>query len=132
MAIETVVDGQGATLTKDVDYEVGYDAGKLTRLGASWGFGPVTVTYTGGYDLPFETPKALKQATLLLSREAYFASQRGDATIRMVSHKDARVMYFDPSTMVRALASGGGSGAGGSPALRRIADLLTAYIHLEV
>lgn len=124
------VDSHGNTLVEDVDYEVDWDAGKLTRLGATW-FGPVTVIYTGGYDLPAETPKALRNATLLLSREAYFAAQRGDATIRMVSHKDARVMYFDPSLMVRALASGG-SGKGGSPAIRRIQDLLTAYIHLEV
>lgn len=130
--IESVVDGHGNTLSEDVDYEVDWDAGKLTRLAStSWGTGPVTIIYTGGYDLPAETPKALRNATLLLSREAYFAAQRGDATIRMVSHKDARVMYFDPSLMVRALASGG-SGKGGSPAIRRIQDLLTAYIHLEV
>lgn len=129
--IESVVDGHGNTLIMDIDYEVDWDAGKLTRLGSNSWVGPTTVIYIGGYDLPAETPKALKQAAMLMTREAYFATQRGDATIRMVSHKDARVMYFDPSMMVKALAAGGGGNAG-SPALRRIQELLTAYIHIEV
>ena len=129
--MSSVVDRSGNILVENTDYEVDYESGKITRLNTTWSDSS-TFTYRGGYDLPAETPKALRQATLILSREAYFATQRGDATIRMVSHKDARVMYFDPSLMIKALASGGGSGAGGSPALRRIANLLTAYIHLEV
>lgn len=129
--IETVVDGHGAMLVKDIDYEVDWDAGKLTRLASATWFGPVTITYTGGYDLPAETPKALRQATILMIREAYYATLRGDATIRMVSHKDSRVIYFDPSSLIKALSSGGG-GSAGSPALRRIQNLLTAYIHIEV
>lgn len=129
--VSSVMDRHGNILVEGTDYEVDYESGKITRLNTTWS-DPSTFIYTGGYDLPAETPPALRQATLLMTREAYFATQRGDATIRMVSHKDARVMYFDPSTMVRALASGGGSGKGGSPAIRRIQDLLTAYIHIEV
>jgi len=126
----SVVDGSGNTLAEDIDYEVDYESGKITRLKASWS-NPTTVIYKGGYDLPAEAPKALQQATTLMIREAYYATLRGDATIRMVSHKDARVIYFDPSTLIKALAAGG-AGSAGSPALKRIQNLLTAYIHIEV
>lgn len=126
----SVVDSSGNTLVENTDYEVDYESGKITRLNTSWS-STNTVIYTGGYDLPAETPKALRQATILMTREAYYATLRGDATIRMVSHKDARVIYFDPSALIKALNSGG-SGSAGSPALKRIQSLLTAYIHLEV
>ncbi len=127
----SVVDAKGNILIENTDYEVDYESGKITRLLTTWS-DPSTFIYNGGYDLPAETPKALRQATTLMIREAYYATLRGDATIRMVSHKDARVIYFDPSSLIKALASGGGGGGGGSPARRAIANLLTAYIHIEV
>lgn len=118
----------GLTLVEDNGFEVDYEGGKLTRLGAVWA-DPTVVTYTGGYDLPAEAPPALQQAAILMAREAYYASTRGDATIRMVSHKDSRVIYFDPNTALKAM---GGGGSGGSPARRAIGDLLKCYMHFEV
>lgn len=127
--ITSVVEN-GTALVEDVDYTVDFDDGKLVRLGSSstsW-IEPVEVTYTGGYELPFETPPALQQAAILLVREAYYAAKRGDATIKMVAHKEARVIYFDPN----ALALKAGSGASASPARRAIGDLLQCFMRFEV
>src|SRR4029077_4848924 len=45
------------------------------------------IEYSGGYNLPDEAPPALRQAATMLMREAYYAGQRGDATVRMIGHK---------------------------------------------
>lgn len=125
--IESVTE-DGEALEEDVDYEVDKKNGVLLRLDGSAWIEPVVVTYTGGYRLPFEAPEALQQAAILQIREAYFATVRGDATIRMVSHKEARVIYFDPAQQARALMGGGAGGAGGlTPARRASADLLKRY-----
>jgi hypothetical protein len=89
------------------------------------------VTYTGGYELPFESPPALRQAAILAVREAYYASIRGDATIRMVGHKESRVIYFDPNAALKAI-SGSGSGGGGSAATRSMKALLERFTRMEV
>jgi len=126
VGIDSVVVG-GTTLVSGVDYVMDSDAGKLTRLSTTWS-SPVVVSYTGGYDLPAEAPPALQQATLLMAREAYYATIRGDATVRMIGHKEARVIYFDPNTALK----GSGGSSGGSPARRAVADLLTAYMRFEI
>lgn len=120
-----VVDEDGDTLVADDGYEVDARSGTLTRLNAAWG-DPVTVTYTGGYDLPYDSPRALRQAALLLTREAYNAAVRGDATIRMIGHKESRVIYFDPN------AKSGGGGSTKSPAQRAVGDLLRHFMRFEV
>ena len=102
----------------DYDYELDAEKGRLTRIAAAW-VEPVVVTYTGGYELPMEAPFALQSASLLLTREAYYASIRGDASIRSVSHKEARVMYFDPNAKSNAAGGGAAAGGGGSAAHRR-------------
>lgn len=128
VSVASVVSG-GAALVENTDFEVDYEnGGKITRLGSVW-LNPTVVNYVGGYDLPAETPPALKKAAILLAREGYYAAIRGDATIKSVSHKESRVMYFDPNAALKAL-SGGGSG--GSPAMRAVADILSGYTRLEV
>ncbi len=122
--VDSVV-ANGITLVENTDYEVDYENGKITRLGAIWA-DPSIVTYTGGYDLPHETPPALKQAATLMTREAYFAATRGDASVRMVSHKGSRVMYFDPN------AKSASASSGSSAARRSIESLLQSYIRIEV
>lgn len=124
--IESVVE-DGVTLTP-ADYELSKQTGRLFRLNEDelW-TEPVTVTYTGGYNLPFEAPEALQQAAVLLIREAYYASIRGDLTIRMVSHKEARVIYFDPNARGAA-----GAGTAGSPARRASEQLLKKYTRFWV
>ena len=109
------------------------NSGKLTRIangfpiarGVLWGT-PVVITYTGGYDLPKEAPKALAQAAMLMTREAYNQLQRGDTSIRMVSHKDSRVIYFDPNAH---LGSGGG---GGSSTKKAVLELVKKYVRFAV
>ncbi len=120
------IDEDGETLVVNVDYELDKNSGTLRRLGSTW-FSPVTVVYTGGYDLPMESPKALRQAALLMTREAYYASTRGDATVRMVGHRDARIIYFDPNSK-----TGGGAVSAGSPARRSIGDLLKHFMRFWV
>ncbi len=62
---------------------------------------PVVVTYSGGYDLPEEAPPALKEATELMIREMMALSARLlTSGIRSISHKEARVMYFDPLSLL--------------------------------
>jgi hypothetical protein len=121
-------DGSSVTFIPGTDYEVDAEEGELLLLGGNWS-DPILVTYTGGYELPKEAPPALKQAATLMTREGYYASIRGDATIRMVGHKEARVIYFDPNALAKA--AGGGS-AGMSPARRAVADLLTSYTRWEI
>jgi hypothetical protein len=73
-------------------------SGKLSNYGG-WSE-PVTVTYTGGFLLPDEAPLPLKQATLLLLRADKTEAQRASVEgIRSISHKESRVMYFDPNTV---------------------------------
>ncbi len=121
--IHSISDG-GSSLGEG-DWEMESRSGKLVRVGGTWAE-PVVVNYTGGYDLPFEAPEALRQAAVLLSRESYFASIRGDASIRMVAHKESRVIYFDPSLQMRN-AAGAAAAGGGSAARRSIDALLKKY-----
>ena len=116
----------GSPLVRDTDYDLDSSSGLITRTGSAWCM-PLSVTYTGGYDLPNAAPRALRQAALLMTREAYNAISRGDASIRMVSHKDSRVIYFDPNAK-----SGAAGASSGSPARRAIGDLLTHFTRFWV
>ena len=86
------------------------------------------IAYSGGYNLPDEAPPALKQAAMMLMREAYYASVRGDATVRMIGHKESRIIYFDPNLLARSMRRHG-------PAARRrnapSHDLLTHFTRYE-
>lgn len=101
--------------------------GKLTSM-SGWGEG-TTLTYSGGYVLPAGAPPALKQAVVALSRESYYASLRGDATVRMIGHKESRIIYFDPNVLARSM---GGAGTGGSPAMRAAHDVLVHFTRYEI
>jgi hypothetical protein len=112
----------GEALVLDTDYTLDRENGVLLRADAPW-VTPLRIKYTGGYSLPNDAPRALRQAAVLMTREAYYATTRGDASIRMVAHKDSRVIYFDPN------AKTGGAAAGGSSAARRaVSDLLKRYM----
>ncbi len=126
VSVDSVLEN-GVPLTLDVDYEINADGGTLNRINRTW-VGPVVVVYTGGFDLPNEAPPALKQAAILLTRESYYAATRGDATVRMISHRDARVIYFDPNVK----AAGGAKGGPATPARRAIEALLSCYTRYEV
>jgi hypothetical protein len=87
----------------------------------------VRITYWGGFELPDEAPLPLKQATLLL-----IVHQRSQATresiegIRMIAHKESRVMFFDPSQQQKA--SGGATASpSGVPAVDALLRSYTKF-----
>jgi hypothetical protein len=61
----------------------------------------------------------------LLGREAYYASVRGDSSVRMIGHKESRIIYFDPNS------ASSKSGSAGSATFRAAADLLSHFTRLE-
>jgi hypothetical protein len=124
--IDSVDDG-GTLLEEDVGYSLDANSGTLTRLGGVW-TDPVSVIYTGGYDLPNDAPIALQQAAMMMTKEAYTASSpSGGAAIRMVAHKESRIMYYDPNK-----ASSSSSSGGSSPARRASADLLKHFMRFWI
>jgi Phage gp6-like head-tail connector protein len=60
-----------------------------------WG-GTISVTYSGGYDLPEEAPARLQKAVIEAINESRTIGAR-DASIREVQHGDTRISYFTPT-----------------------------------
>jgi hypothetical protein len=90
---------------------------------------PVVVHYWGGYNLPNEAPLPLKRAVSMLNLQSKLLSSLGTiAGLRALSHKEARVMFHDPSKLLSIAL--GGKGAAGIEA--SIWNLLSHYAHLEV
>ena len=121
--VESVYAPDG-TLLDPAGYEIETASGKLTLLGTA--AQPIRVTYTGGYILPDETPPALKAALQLLIQSAAAQLSRGLTTgVRSISHKESRVMYFDPNA---ANKTGHGPVIGGTT----LEALLSAYMRYQV
>jgi hypothetical protein len=122
------IDSNGDLLTAD-GYEIEEASGKLSNItiggdvSASWNH-PVVVHYSGGYSLPDAAPWPLKHATVLLIREERIRMMQAmTAGIRQISHKEARVAFFDPNAiLLRSL--------GKSPTLTAIESILSHYIRL--
>jgi hypothetical protein len=125
----TLFSNSGASLILSSDYMLDSQWGKIT-LNAGTFIDQTKIAYTGGYNIPIETPPALKQAVVMVGREVYYATLRGDATVRMIGHKESRITYFDPNVLARAMA--GGAAAGGTPAMRAIHDILVHFTRHEV
>ena len=114
--------------TPSIDYELEEASGKLSLFGSR--AEPIVVTYTGGFNLPDEAPDDLKNALSLLVRQGRTEAQReATAGIRSISHKDSRVMFFDPNQSSGGSSTGSG---GGSEAIRAVHALLYHYSRLEV
>jgi hypothetical protein len=112
------------------DFDIDPESGKLSLYNGTFWAESVIATYAGGYEIPQGVPPALKNATLLLTRDAYYSSQRGDSSVRSITHKESRIMYFDPAAMMKA-TSGGSAGAGGGTAAQNAAkSLLQRYTRL--
>jgi hypothetical protein len=84
--ITSVVEN-GTTLDAD-RYEVDKAKGFLSRLHTDrrcfWSPCKIVVTYTAGYDLPTDTPEALKQAAVQLVKSYYMGADR-DPMVRSES-----------------------------------------------
>jgi hypothetical protein len=109
------------TFLDSTGWEFEEQSGKLElQVGMS---DPVVVTYIGGYDLPDAAPQALKQATELMILEYRAILARLEmGGVRSISHKEARVMFFDPLAFLNKM---GGLGWGTANAL------LMRYTRLE-
>jgi hypothetical protein len=105
-------------------YVVENKSGKVELL-QTWAE-PITITYSGGYDLPEEAPPALKQATELMIREGQALAQRMlNSGIRSISHRESRVMFFDPLTLLTKTEGFGFATTAANA-------LLMHYVRLEV
>jgi hypothetical protein len=116
------------------DYELDSRSGMLSLASGSYWGAPTAVEYTGGYDLPNHAHPALRQACLILVRDAYNTSLLGAAgagggQIRMLAHKESRIMYHPTSGS--GAAAGGGAG-GTLAANRAVSDLLVHFTHFYV
>jgi hypothetical protein len=88
---EVLSAGTGAT-----DYSFDPASGRLwMSTGYCW-IDTVTVSYSGGYDLPEEAPARLQRAVIDAVNAGRTSSYR-DPTIRELQHGDRRVSYFTPS-----------------------------------
>ena len=63
-----------------------------------YGFGPnpITVTYSGGYTLPAQSPARLQRAIIETINQGRQSGNR-DPSIREVQHGDTRIVYVSPS-----------------------------------
>ena len=111
-----------------VDYNLDKKTGIMTRASGAFWSAPVVIKYTGGYDLPQKAPPELASAALLLTRESYHAALKGDASIRMIMHKQSRIMFFDPN----AAAAKSASSSSGTAARRAFTDLLRGFTRFVV
>jgi hypothetical protein len=115
----------GVTLDPS-SYDLEQGSGKLSNY-SGWQDEPITVTYSGGYQLPDEAPLALKQATVIFIVEARMRARQSQVGgVRQISHKEARVSFFDPNAALARLAPGGGI------AQPQAYNLLYHYIRFEV
>jgi hypothetical protein len=129
--VSVSVGSNGALLTVD-NFELEEASGKLSNIqiggavSACWNH-PVVVHYSGGYDLPSETPLPLKHAVVMLIREERIRMMQSQtAGIRQISHKEARVSFFDPNMLL--LRSIGMK----SPTLQAVESILTHYMRFPV
>jgi hypothetical protein len=105
-------------------YELEEDSGKLQIF---TGYQEdVVVTYSGGYNLPDEAPMDLKQCIVLMAAtwKAQLAMVQVTG-VRMISHKESRVMFHTPTNT--ASAPGSGSSAGVPSAVEAILEGYTRY-----
>jgi len=127
--IESVTVPDGTNISYDLDSR----SGTLYSVNGPW-VEPVTVTYIGGYEVPVKAPLALQQSCMLMVREAYILARRGiltgGAAVRMIAHKESRVVYYDPNAALRA--AGGTIGNMGSPTQRAVNDLLRHFMRFPV
>jgi hypothetical protein len=122
--IESVT--ENGILLASTDYELEELKGHLLKI-TGWAT-PIEIIYSGGYKLPDEAPADLKHACALLVQEARAQSLIASVSgVRMLSHKSARVMFYDPNR-----ATAGRGLAMGSQAQQTARSLLSNYTRFWV
>jgi hypothetical protein len=125
--IQSVECPRGTPLDPATDWELEEKSGKLEVMTSL--ADPIDVTYWGGFDVPTETPPALKAACEILIRAAKAqAVAAATAGIRSLTHKEARVMFFDPAAIFGKMAGGGPIAA----ATATVNNLLYHYMRFNV
>jgi Phage gp6-like head-tail connector protein len=76
------------------DYDIDPASGRLWF--ANYWANPISVIYSGGYDLPEQAPARLQQAVIQAVNEGRTTGSR-DPSIREVQHGDTRIGYFTPT-----------------------------------
>jgi len=126
--VESVYCPRGSTVINPVGYEIELKSGKVELYQSQ--MEPIVITYTGGYKLPEEAPPALKECLAIMVRDARASEQLASvAGVRSLSHKESRVVYFDPNATA---SRGGGSATGGMGLTGTINALLMHYVRLQV
>lgn len=93
--IDSVESPRGDVYDPD-SYELEEASGKIELFASR--DEPIVVVYSGGYVLPDEAPPTLQACIEIMIRAARVeARQAATAGMRSLSHKEARVMFFDPS-----------------------------------
>jgi hypothetical protein len=116
--IESVESPQGSMIAVP-NFEVENASGKM-RIAGSWSE-PITVVYTGGYDLPEEAPPALKTAAGMLIQAARSEKvQTAMSGIKSIGHRESRVQFMEGN-------SGGSSGNSG--ALKTATAIVEALLY---
>ena len=120
--IESV--SSNGTALASTDWEFEEKPGKLSYYP---GFDePAVIAYTGGYNLPDEAPPALKQAAISMVREQRRQIMLGNLEgIRSLSHKSARVQFYDPTKLMAM-------GVGGTAAEQAVSRLLRPFMRYWV
>lgn len=116
----------GGAFVDPVDYEIEEASGKLTLFNGCTG--EIVITYSGGYVLPDEAPNPLKQALGLMVRSGRTeAAAEATSGVRMIAHKESRIMFHPPAKTTGTSSSGGVSAAS-----QQVKGLLTSYIRIYV
>jgi hypothetical protein len=118
--IQSIEAPRGGYVYQPGDWEVEEESGKIELYAAR--DEPIVVTYSGGYHLPDEAPPSLQAACEIMIRAAMaMARIQAVSGVRSISHKDARVMFFDPNAALKFL------GAPLTAAVGSVQSLLQAY-----
>jgi len=122
--IDSVVEDLSEPLTTD-DYEFDAENGQLWRLSGGirrdWCLSRVTVTYSGGYDVPEHTPFDLEQACLMLLKIRNDGITR-DRSLRALTIPGVLEEQFQTPT-----GTGGGMSGGLAPEVCTILDAWRDY-----
>jgi hypothetical protein len=114
------VSSAGATAA---DYDFDPASGRVWF--ANYWANPISVVYSGGYNLPEQAPARLQQAVIMAVNGGRVRSER-DPTLRALQHGDIRIEYLVPATVIEAALLGGGGLS------QSIIDLIKPFRRLHV